>query len=42
LQEVIDRAELLIVATPHPEYRDLHVEVPVVDLFNVLGDGVRI
>ena len=42
LQEVIDRAELLIVATPHPEYRDLHVKVPVVDLFNVLGDGVRI
>jgi UDP-N-acetyl-D-mannosaminuronic acid dehydrogenase len=42
LQEVIDRAGILIVATPHPEYRDLHVQVPVVDLFNVLGDGVRI
>jgi UDP-N-acetyl-D-mannosaminuronic acid dehydrogenase len=42
LQEVIDRAGILIVATPHPEYHDLHVQVPVVDLFNVLGDGVRI
>ena len=42
LQEVLDRAGILIVATPHPEYRELHVEVPVVDLFNVLGAGVRI
>jgi len=30
------------VATPHPEYSDLHVQAPVVDLFNVLGNGVRI
>jgi len=42
LHEVIDRSGLLIVATPHPEYSDLHVQAPVVDLFNVLGNGVRI
>ena len=42
LQEVIDRADLLIVATPHPEYRGLDVSTPVVDLFNVLGNGVTV
>ena len=42
LDTVIARAGLLIVATPHPEYRALKVAVPVVDIFNVLGDGVRI
>jgi UDP-N-acetyl-D-mannosaminuronic acid dehydrogenase len=42
LETVIARSGLLIVATPHPEYRSLKVSVPVVDVFNVLGDGVRI
>jgi UDP-N-acetyl-D-mannosaminuronic acid dehydrogenase len=42
LSEVLDRAQLLIVATPHPEYTGLHVAAPAVDLFNVLGEGVRI
>jgi UDP-N-acetyl-D-mannosaminuronic acid dehydrogenase len=42
LDTVIERAGLLIIATPHPEYRRLEVSVPVVDLFNVLGAGVRI
>ena len=42
LDTVIARSGLLIVATPHPEYRALKVSVPVVDVFNVLGDGVRI
>jgi UDP-N-acetyl-D-mannosaminuronic acid dehydrogenase len=42
LETVLERAELLIVATPHPEYRDLQVSVPVIDLFNVLGQGVRV
>jgi UDP-N-acetyl-D-mannosaminuronic acid dehydrogenase len=42
LETVIARSGLLIVATPHPEYRGLKVSAPVVDIFNVLGDGVRI
>lgn len=42
LETVVERADLLIVATPHPEYRDLQVSVPVIDLFNVLGQGVRV
>ncbi len=42
LETVLARAELLIVATPHREYRALKPSVPVVDVFNVLGDGVRV
>ena len=42
LQEVLDRAQLVIVAAPHPVYSGLQIAVPAVDLFNVLGEGVRI
>jgi len=41
-QEVIDRSDLLIIATPHPEYRDLATSKPVVDIWNMLGTGVRV
>jgi UDP-N-acetyl-D-mannosaminuronic acid dehydrogenase len=42
LEAVLARSELLIVATPHAEYRNLKVSVPVIDVFNLRGDGVRI
>ncbi|MGH7687381.1 MAG: nucleotide sugar dehydrogenase [Candidatus Dormibacteria bacterium] len=42
LDDVLARADLLIVATPHPEYAALQPGVPVVDLFNILGQGVVI
>jgi UDP-N-acetyl-D-mannosaminuronic acid dehydrogenase len=42
LPEVIDRAGLLVIAAPHPEYRALEVAQPVADIWNVLGRGVRI
>ncbi|RNM14819.1 nucleotide sugar dehydrogenase [Nocardioides pocheonensis] len=42
LEEVLDRADLLILATPHPEYRNLEVTQPVADVWNVFGQGVRI
>ncbi|HYA00425.1 MAG TPA: nucleotide sugar dehydrogenase [Candidatus Binatia bacterium] len=42
LQEVLERADLLVVATPHPEYARLEVGLPAVDLFNILGRGVRV
>ena len=40
--EVIARSDLLIIATPHPEYRGLAIDKPVADIWNVLGGGVRI
>ena len=42
LDEVLARSGLLVVATPHPEYLGLTVDVPAVDLFNVLGRGVMV
>jgi UDP-N-acetyl-D-mannosaminuronic acid dehydrogenase len=40
--EVIARSDLLVVAAPHPEYRGLVTDKPVADIWNVLGQGVRI
>jgi UDP-N-acetyl-D-mannosaminuronic acid dehydrogenase len=42
LDEVLARADLLVIATPHPEYRDLETGKPVADIWNVLGKGVLI
>jgi UDP-N-acetyl-D-mannosaminuronic acid dehydrogenase len=42
LQEVIDRSGLLVIAAPHPEYRELNTKTPVADIWNILGKGVRI
>ena len=40
--EVIARSGVLIIATPHPEYRGLVTDKPVADIWNVLGTGVRV
>ncbi|NUR63054.1 MAG: nucleotide sugar dehydrogenase [Catenulispora sp.] len=42
LEEVLEKADLLIIGAPHPEYRDLEADVPVADIWNILGNGVRI
>lgn len=42
LDTVLSRSDLVVVATPHEEYRDLHVEVPAADVWGVLGHGVAI
>jgi UDP-N-acetyl-D-mannosaminuronic acid dehydrogenase len=40
--EVIARSDLLVIATPHREYRNLVTDKPVADIWNVLGTGVRV
>jgi nucleotide sugar dehydrogenase len=42
LDTVLQKADLLVVATPHPEYRNLQTTLPVADIWNVLGRGVLI
>jgi UDP-N-acetyl-D-mannosaminuronic acid dehydrogenase len=37
LEQVLEEADVLIVATPHPEYRSVHTDKPVADVWNVLG-----
>jgi UDP-N-acetyl-D-mannosaminuronic acid dehydrogenase len=42
LDEVLARADLVVIATPHPEYRGLRITVPVADIWNLLGRGVLV
>ena len=40
--EVLERADVLVIAAPHPEYRDLVTDKPVADLWGITGRGTRI
>ena len=42
LKEVLDRSDLLVIGAPHRLYADLPVDKPVVDIWGVRGDGVRV
>jgi UDP-N-acetyl-D-mannosaminuronic acid dehydrogenase len=38
LDEVLEEADILIIAAPHAAYRDLHTRKPVVDIWNLRRD----
>lgn len=40
LETVLQRADLLIIAAPHPDYRELETTTPIVDIWNLTGNGV--
>jgi UDP-N-acetyl-D-mannosaminuronic acid dehydrogenase len=42
LDEVLERSDLLIVGTPHRAYADLSPTQPVVDIWDLYGNGVRV
>jgi UDP-N-acetyl-D-mannosaminuronic acid dehydrogenase len=42
LADVLDEADLIVIATPHRQYADIEVDVPVVDVWNLLGNGERV
>jgi UDP-N-acetyl-D-mannosaminuronic acid dehydrogenase len=42
LEQVLREADLLIVAAPHDSYRNLDTSLPVVDVWNSLGQGTRV
>jgi UDP-N-acetyl-D-mannosaminuronic acid dehydrogenase len=42
LDEVLARSDLLVVGAPHPEYRGLVTDKPVADVWDILGNGVRV
>jgi UDP-N-acetyl-D-mannosaminuronic acid dehydrogenase len=39
LEQVLTEADLLIVATPHPEYAEIVTDLPVSDVWNILARG---
>lgn len=42
LADVVERADLLIIATPHPEYAALQTTTPIVDIWNLRAQGVTV
>jgi UDP-N-acetyl-D-mannosaminuronic acid dehydrogenase len=42
LDDVLAKADVLIIAAPHATYRTLEPTQPVVDIWNLLGQGVRV
>lgn len=42
LDQVIAESDILVIGAPHAAYRDLDVSVPLVDIWNVTGNGVRL
>jgi UDP-N-acetyl-D-mannosaminuronic acid dehydrogenase len=42
LDTVLERADLLIVGVPHSSYAELQIDKPVVDIWNLFGNGVRV
>ena len=40
LDEVLDRADLLVIAAPHPAYEHISTDKPVADVWNLRGHGV--
>jgi UDP-N-acetyl-D-mannosaminuronic acid dehydrogenase len=42
LEDVVQKSDLLIIAAPHAEYATLSTDKPVVDIWNVRGEGVRV
>ncbi|WP_122816992.1 nucleotide sugar dehydrogenase [Nocardioides pantholopis] len=39
MEQVLAECDLLIIGAPHPEYRELETELPVVDVWNLRGMG---
>jgi UDP-N-acetyl-D-mannosaminuronic acid dehydrogenase len=42
LDDVLKRADLLVIAAPHPEYADLETDKPVVDMWGLTGRSVLV
>jgi UDP-N-acetyl-D-mannosaminuronic acid dehydrogenase len=42
LGDVVEKSDLLIIAAPHPEYARLATSKPVIDIWNIRGEGVCI
>ena len=42
LETILREADLLVIGTPHAEYRDIEISVPVVDIWNLREGGVQV
>jgi UDP-N-acetyl-D-mannosaminuronic acid dehydrogenase len=42
LDEMLERSDLLVIGTPHAEYASLNTQKPIVDIWNLRNDGVKV
>lgn len=42
LEQVLDEADLLIISAPHEMYAEIVTDTPVVDVWNLRGEGARV
>lgn len=42
LDKVLDVADVLVIGAPHQMYADLATDIPVADIWNVMGKGVKV
>jgi UDP-N-acetyl-D-mannosaminuronic acid dehydrogenase len=42
LETVLAEADVLVLASPHPEYRDLGTTTPLVDVWGFTGSATRV
>jgi UDP-N-acetyl-D-mannosaminuronic acid dehydrogenase len=42
LDDVLKRADLLVIAAPHADYADLDTDQPLIDMWGLTGRGVRV
>lgn len=42
LDHVVNNSDLLIIAAPHPEYKNITTEKRIVDIWNLLGNGTLV
>lgn len=41
-EEVLERSDVVVIGAPHRRYSELSTNKPVIDIWNVTGNGVRI
>ena len=41
-QELLNKASIIVIGAPHKIYKDLEISVPIIDVWNLRGDGVLI
>jgi UDP-N-acetyl-D-mannosaminuronic acid dehydrogenase len=42
LDEALEKSDLLVIAAPHQEYKDIDTSTPIVDVWNLLGNGTLV
>ena len=41
-QDLLEKADLVFICTPHSRYRSMTINKPIIDVWNIRGNGVMI